>query len=214
MARIGRRPYHTRGILSRLLEHVRGREQKLVRCVGDAPILLLSYPRGHEEVAAEVEAAYAHTLPSLPPATLGRYQEALRRLPAIVVVLLRPLNPCGCLGHHHPKGTESRLTRRLAAELAGEVGEIDLAWQGIRDWQPLPLSSLAAAGLGEKLASMHFTAALLAVLLHELDHLAHPDLGEREIRLSSNDFYAALMEELVGKESGRSYGMAATSPTD
>jgi len=58
---------HPCGILVRLLERLRGREQLLVRAAGDLPLLLLSYPRGGLPVAREIEAAYAHTLPRLSP---------------------------------------------------------------------------------------------------------------------------------------------------
>ncbi len=208
-----RRPeYHTPGLLRRLLERLRGREQKLVRAAGEGPILLLSFPTGAAAVAEEVEAAYIHTLPSVSPATLGPYVRTLGRLPVLVVVLLRPLNPCGCLGHHHPRGAESRLARRLIADLGSPVGEIDLAWEAIRRWQPRPLASLAAVGFEDRLAEVHFSAALLAVLLHELDHVAFPDKPEREIRANSNQFYSALMDDLVLNEYGRRYGMAAPSP--
>jgi hypothetical protein len=56
---------HPRGILARLLERLRGREQLLVRVADDLPLLLLSYPRGGLSVAREIEVACAHTLPRL-----------------------------------------------------------------------------------------------------------------------------------------------------
>jgi hypothetical protein len=60
---------------------------------------------------------------------------------------------------------------------------------------------------------MHFEAAILAVLLHELHHLAFPDKNEREIRITSNQFYTDVMRELVMRESGHDYGMA-TPPAE
>jgi hypothetical protein len=192
---------------ARLMERVRGREQRLVRGGVPGPLLLLSFPRA-EAAALEVEAAYAHLLPSLPPEIRSRYEHVLRRMPAVVVVLLRPRNPCGCLGHHHVKGAESRLTRRLRADLGDSVGEVDLAWEAIREWQPLPLSAMAAEASGEQLEHLHFGAALLAVLLHEMEHLAFPDKAEREVRTTSNEFYSVVMEELVRQGGGPSYGMS------
>jgi hypothetical protein len=203
---------HMPGLFHRLVERLRGREQLLVRAGTGFPLLLITYPSGKEWVARELETAYAHTLPGLRQDTLSLYANALAAAPTMVVVLLRPLNPCGCLGHHHPRGTESRLTRRLAADLGSSVGEIDLAYEGIRAWTPLPLSSLAAGDLGDKLDTLHWEAALLAVLLHELDHLAFPQKNEREIRTTSNQFYTATMQELVMRESGLRYGMAVPPP--
>lgn len=199
---------HVPGLFKLLVERLRGREQRLVRGSGEGPLLLVSYPSGHRSAAEDVESAYARLLPALPPEIRTRYEAVLQRLPAMVVVLLRPKNPCGCLGHHHVKGAESRLTRRLRADMGDAVGEVDLAWEAIREWQPLPLSSMAAGALGGKLGAIHFEAALLSVLLHELEHLAFPDHAEREVRTSSNDFYSAVMEELVRQEGGPGYGMS------
>ncbi len=201
-----------RGILAAAVDRLRGRSQLLVRAGDDRPLLLLSYPRGADAEAREIEAAYAHTFRRLSPATRGMYESLLAAAPSMVVVLLRALNPCECLGHHHPRGAESRLARRLAADLNEPIAEIDLAYEGIRRWQPEPLSSLAAGELGERLAALHFQAAALAVLLHELEHLVFPDRSEQEIRTRSNHFYTAVMAELVAEESGAAYGMASSPP--
>lgn len=203
---------HPQGILRGFLERLRGREQVLVRADDDLPLLLLSVPRGAVEVAREIEAAYSHTLHRLSPETRNPYRQVFEALPGIVVVILRPLNPCECLGHHHPRGAESRLTRRLAADLGEPVGEIDLAYEGIRKWQPEPLSTLATGDLGGKLDSIHFQAGVLTVLQHELEHLVFPERSEAEIRTRSNRFYTAAMEELVAEESERGYGMASPPP--
>lgn len=207
-----RRRIHPRGVLEHLLERLRGREQRLVRAGPEMPLLLLSYPRGGEAVARETEAAYAHTWPRLSEEARAHYEKLFPLLPAMVVVLLRPRNLCDCLGHRHPRGAESRLTRRLAADLGSSVAEIDLAYEAIRRWQPQPLSSMAAGELGPRLDDIHFQAAVLAVLLHELEHLAIPLSAEQETRARSNWFYARAMEELVSEESGVAYGMASRLP--
>jgi hypothetical protein len=203
---------HPRGFLETFVDRIRGREQLLVRAGDDLPLLLLSVPRGGLDTAHEIESAYAHTLGRLSPGIRDVYRPVFASLPGIVVVILHPLNPCECLGHHHPSGTESRLTRRLASDLGEPVGEIDLAYEGIRRWEPEPLSSLAAGDLGGKLAEIHFQAGVLAVLLHELEHLVFPERSEQEIRTRSNHFYTAAMEELVAEESGAGYGMASSPP--
>lgn len=212
MRRIGAPVVQLPGVFRTLVERIRGREQRLVRAAEHMPLLLLSYPRGRSDIAAEVEAAWARTFRSLGAAVREPYERLFRSLPPVVVVLLRPRNLCGCLGHHHPRGTESKITRRLAADLGSALGEIDLAYESIRDWQPQPLSSMAAGELGPRLGELHFQAALLAVLLHELEHLARPEERERHVRLRSDRFYAAVMEELVSGETGGSYGMARPSP--
>lgn len=206
------RSLHPPGLLHRLVERIRGREQLLVRPGAGFPLLLITYPRGKESVARQLEVTYAHTLPALPKEIREPYAAVLAALPAMIVVLLRPLNPCGCLGHYHPQGTESRLTRRLSADLGSPVGELDLAYEAIRGWEPQPLSSLAAGDLGQTLSELHFEAALLAVLLHELHHFAFPDKNEREIRVTSNQFYTDAMREFVMRESGHDYGLTAPPP--
>ncbi len=207
-----RRRIHPRGVLERLLERLRGREQRLVRAGAEMPLLLVSYPRGGEAVAREIEVAYAHTWPRLSAEARAPYEKFFPLLPTLVVVLLRPHNLCDCLGHRHPRGAESRLTRRLAADLGSAVAEIDLAYEAIRGWQPQPLSSMAAGDLGPRLDDLHFQAAVLAVLLHELEHLAIPLSAEQETRARSNGFYARVMQELVAEESGAVYGMASPLP--
>ena len=206
--RAQKRVVHPPGLFRRLAEWIRGREQLLVRPEAGFPLLLVTYPRGKVEVARRLEAAYTHTMPALDKELAGGYLEVLRTLPALVVVLLRPINPCTCLGHFHPPGTESRLTRRLAGDLGSRVAEVDLAYEGIRNWDPTPLSSLAAGDMGGTLAELRFEAAMLAVLLHELHHLAAPDQPERIIRAESNKFYAGLLREFVKRESGNDYGMS------
>jgi hypothetical protein len=195
----------------RFIERLRGYEQRLVRPGAGYPLFLLSYPRGQEEAVAEVEAILGHRLPHLPRRILEPYADTLANLPAMVVVILRPRNPCRCLGHFHPAGTESRLARRLSSELGSYVGELDLAHESIRNWEPHPISALAAGDLGVPLTDLHFEAALLAVFLHELQHVAFPNREERDIRSASNTFYMDLMQELVSREGGATYGMNAKS---
>lgn len=207
--RSARRLPHPQGLLRRFVERLRGREQILVRPPAGLPLLLVVYPRGRQDVARLLEIAYVHTLAGLPARIVEPYAPALAMLPPIVVVLLRPENPCGCLGHWHPPGTESRVARRLASDLSSPVAEIDLAYEAIRRWEPQPLASLAAGEQAGAVAEIHFEAALLAVLVHELDHLARPQAREREIRTASNEFYTAIMRELVLGATGRHYGMIA-----
>jgi hypothetical protein len=208
-ARISREKVHPPSLLGQIIERLRGRDQRMVTAGDRFPMLLLDYPKGGHTATREIEFAYTRVLPSLPPAVTECYDGMFPHLPALVVVILRPLNTCTCLGHHHPEGTESRLTRRLAGEMKSTVGEIDLAYEGIRTWRPQPLSTLAAGDMAGKFAELHFQAGVLAVLLHELDHLAFPEKAEREIRTGSNQFYEAVMSELVSREGGTGFGMSA-----
>lgn len=196
------------------MERVRGREQLLVRPGEGFPLFLLAYPKGEEDAIEEIETILAHRLPMLPHRIIEPYAPTLAALHGIVVVVLRPRNTCECLGHCHPRGTESRLARRLASDLNSPVGEIDLAYEAIRKWEPHPISSLAAGELGGQLQALHFQAAFLGVFLHELEHLVFPNKVERDIRATSNDFYMNLMQELVSQAGGAGYGMNASAPPD
>lgn len=198
---------HTPGLLKSIVERLRGREQLLVRGLREWPLLLLRFPRGARAIAEELQDAWLHTLASLAAPGADCYRGMLRRMPPLVVVQLRERNHCTCLGHHHPAGTESRFTRNLAAETGGPVGEIDLAWEAIRAWQPNPLSALAA-GVEPSFAALQFRTAMLTVLLHELEHLAYPDRHEQAVRGASDAFYTAALDELLRQEGAVQYGMA------
>jgi len=190
------RRVHSPGIFRLLWEKMRRWEQMLVRGPEEWPLLLLSFPGGERHIAEELRAAWLNTLPLLQSPAAEPYLRMLRELPPVVVVLLRRRNVCTCLGHHHPRGTESRLTRSLVGDSGEEVGEIDLAWEAIRNWRPHPLATLALQD-HPSFEELHFRTALLTVLVHELEHLAHPDHEENAVRRSSDEFYASVLAELL-----------------
>jgi hypothetical protein len=201
---------HPRSILAELVDWLRGRDQLLVRAGDDLPLIVLSYQSGQAAYAEEVQAALRHTYRQLSPAMRERYGHILPLLPSLVVVVLRARNACSCLGHYHPPGTEGRAARRLKADTGLRVGEIDLAVEAIRRWEPLPLASLAAQpppDLRPELEEFRFRTALLAVLLHELEHLAFPEREEHEVRHRSTEFYSASLREFFSQEFGGSYGI-------
>jgi hypothetical protein len=201
---------HPRNIVWEIIDHIRGREQMLVRSAEELPLIVISYPRGNLAYAESLEYSITRTYKLLSPATRQRYTPVMPHLPSLVVVVLRARNPCSCLGHHHPVGTQSRMGRRLASDTGLPVGEIDLAVEAIREWEPLPLAALAAepaAGDRRELEQFRFHVALLAVFLHELEHLAFPDHGEQQVRQRSTEFYAASLREFFSEELGVNYGI-------
>ena len=201
---------HPRGILWEIVDWIRGREQLLVRAGEELPLVVISYPRGNLGFAEALQAAICRTYKLLTAGTRQRYTSVLPRLPSLVVVVLRARNTCTCLGHHHPPGTEGRMARRLSSDTGLRVGEIDLAVEAIRRWEPLPLSALAAepaAMQRPELKEFRFHIALLAVFLHELEHLAFPEHDEQQVRRRSTDFYAASLREFFSEELGVSYGI-------
>jgi hypothetical protein len=201
---------HPRSLFSELVDRLRGRDQLLVRAGDDLPLIVVSYPRGRSSDVETLQSAITVTYRQLPLEIRQRYSPILPRLPSLVVVVLRLRNTCSCLGHHHPPGTESRIARRLKADTGLPVGEIDLAVEAIRQWEPRPLSSLAAQpppALRPELEEYRFHTALLAVFLHELEHLAFPDHEEPEVRQRSTEFYLASLREFFSQQLGGSYGI-------
>ena len=201
---------HPRGLLLEMIHRLRGREQMLVRAGEELPLVVISYPRGNMALAEALQAALCHTYRLLSPETRQRYTPVLPHLPSLVVAVLRARNPCTCLGHHHPPGTEGRMARRLSSDTGLRVGEIDLAVEAIRRWEPMPLAALAAQPAGadrEEIQEFRFHIALLSVFLHELEHLAFPEHREQEVRKRSTEFYAASLREFFSEELGLSYGI-------
>ena len=206
---------HSRGLLAEVIDRIRGRDQTLIRAGDELPLVVASYPRGRLGFATSLQSALCSTYPSLTGELRDGYRDVLEKVPTLVVAELRPRNACTCLGHRHLPGTESRLARRLMADTGRRVGEMDLAVEAIRSWEPLPLSGLAVSGdeyerdeasLAE-LEYRRFHTALLAVFLHELEHLAYPKREEGLIRRRSNELYAAAMRDYVASQFGVAYGI-------
>ena len=205
---------HSRGLLARAMDRLRGQDQLLIRAGDELPLVVASYPRGRDIFAASLQSALSGTFPAFSDQVRGAYRDVLERVPSLVVAVLRSRNACGCLGHHHLPGTEGRLSRRLMADTGQRGAEIDLAIDAIRDWEPLPLSDFAVAAPIEilknesaELEYHRFHTALLSVFLHELDHLAFPKRGEKEIRTRSNEFYVGAMRDFVSQHFGIAYGI-------
>lgn len=203
---------HSPGVLYGLWRSLRGGEQVLARPAEELPLVTIACARGEREGALELKAALEETWRTIPEAVRRHYAPVLRLMPPMMVVLLRRRNPCGCLGHHHRRGTESRLARRLRSLSGVEVGELDLAYEAIREWQPAPLAHTAAAevagpGAAEELALFRFRLALLDVFLHELHHLAAPQADEAEIRRHSAQFYEAALAAFTRQHYGLEYGL-------
>lgn len=195
----------------RLASAVCGKAQRLIHAGDALPFVVATYPRQSSWFAVELSDALRLTFPALPSRITDSYGDALSRVPSVVVADLREANSCTCLGHHHPSLIHSRLTRSLQADTGGSVGEIDLAVGSIRTWNPLPLAGLAAACKDDGpqvFEDIRFHAALLAVFLHELEHVAYPERAEAEIRTRSNQFFVDAVSELLGFE----FSIAAELP--
>jgi len=200
---------HPQGLLRQFYLWLRGTEQILVRPAAELPLVLISYAKGDREGMERLRESLEATWLTLPETFRQRYAEVLSQVPPFVVVLVRRRNLCTCLGHHHPPGSESRLTRRLRSMSGVPTGEIDLAYEAIRDWEPQPLSypALHSAAEAAEFQSFQWQLALLAVFLHELHHLVKPAESERHVRGQSQKFYEDALAHFVAERFGVEYGL-------
>lgn len=203
---------HSAGILWRLYVGLRGSEQVLVRPAPELPLALIVHSRRERAPAAELRGALEETWLTIPADIRRQYDAVLQKAPPMVVVILRRKNACGCLGHYHPPGTESRIARKLRAMSGVPVGELDLAFQAIRGWQPLPLSDLAVEPVvgqadREEMDVFRYRLSMLDVFLHELDHYAVPRDPEHAVRARSQRFYAEVLDAFMQARFGVRYGL-------
>jgi hypothetical protein len=203
------RRIHPQGLLRLIFRWLRGTEQILVRPAAELPLVLISYGKGDAEGMKHLKESLEGTWRTLPETYRKRYADVLAKVPAFVVVLLRRRNVCTCLGHHHPPGSESRLTKRLRSMSGVTTGEIDLAYEAIREWEPQPLSfpALQSAADTEEFLSFQWQLALLAVFLHELHHLVGPSVPENEVRGQSQRFYEDVLSNFVSSRFGMQHGL-------
>jgi hypothetical protein len=135
------------------------------------------------------------------------YAEVLQPAPGLLVVQFRRSNVCGCLGHRHVLVKEGPFAEPHEAFGGLPVGEIDIAYERVASWQPLPLTDTALDAkffAGSRFKEFHaqqFRLRLLSVLLHEINHLVSSQAPERSVRERSLTFYrealASYVEEAV-----------------
>ncbi len=198
------------GLWRRLWDRLRGREVRVFESLDALPILVVRHPRTRRgaEAAESLRTAWMQLLTVMEPDPLEVYRDVLNALPAMVVVRFEERNAGGVLGHACPRGLESAATKRLQAETGLAVGEMDLAYELIAEWQPRPLASLASGAKAMDDGELRYRVSLLAVLFHELEHLAFPEREERQVRRRSDAFYEAALEA-GARGVGSRYGLNA-----
>ena len=184
------------GLGGHWLEKLRGRAEILID-PPELPLTVASYVRGRLKHALQLQTALRETFPRLPQRLRDLYRPVVERAPSMVAVILRSRNVGGCLGHAHL--VLSPVAKRLSDQTGRDVAEMDLALDNIREWEPRPLARLAAEGLTppdtrDQITRYRYQLAVLSVYLHELEHIAFPDTGERHIRARSDELYYEGME--------------------
>lgn len=203
---------HSPGLLWRLYVALRGSEELMVRPAAGLPLVLIAHSSRARTAAEEFRGALVETWLTIPQAVRDLYADVLAGVPSMVVVILRSRSLCRCLGHFHPPGTETGIARKLRATSGVPVAELDLAFQGIREWNPLPLSDLAVTpAVSEEdrpeVDLFRFRLALLDVFLHELHHYSHPGAAEITVRQLSQRFYAEALDAFMTARFGVRYGL-------
>lgn len=206
------RGIHAKSLSVQLWDRMRGVSETLVEARNGLPPVDAIFPKGRDDLANALTETLHFTFPALPADATASYQDVIKRLPALVVVELRSQNVCNCLGHHHDGPNLSRRSRSLASQIDGPVGEIDLAVDAIRRWEPRPLSSLAVShddpSTQEALDQTRFHSALLSVFLHELEHLVFPARPESAVREHSDNFYVNILNFQFADRFGLPYSIA------
>lgn len=194
----------------RLWDRLRGQEVRVFESVEALPILVVRHPRTRRgaEAAESLRTAWVQLLTVMEPDPREVYADVLRALPPMVVVRFEERNAGGVLGHACPRGLESAATKRLQAETGLPVGEVDLAFRLIAEWQPRPLASMASGAAAMDDGELRYRVSLLSVLFHELEHLAFPEREERMVRKRSDAFYEAALEAGV-RGVGSRYGLGS-----
>jgi len=212
MPRRNRSGIHAKSLSAHLWARIRGVSETLIEARHGLPPVDAVFPNGRRDLADALTDTLHFTFPALPKDSIDSYREVLDRLPPLIVVELRSRNVCQCLGHHHEGPNLSNRSRSLAKQIDGEVGEIDLAVDAIRGWEPRPLSSLAVASADpaarEALAETRFHSAMLSVFLHELEHLVFPSRPESAVRGHSDSFYLNILNFQFADRFGVSYSLS------
>ncbi len=167
------------------------------------PVVVVAYSFRDAVVAAEFAAAVERDWSQVPDPCRQAYDEILFRAPGFVVAQLRRTNVCGCLGHRHVVVKEGPFVEPHEA-LGGEsCAEVDIAFERVKAWQPLPLSDTALDTKflsGSRLEEFHavqFRLRLLSVLLHEVNHWVFPFESEASVRKRSLAFYRDALASYV-----------------
>lgn len=89
------------------------------------------------------------------------------------------------------------------------VGELDLAFEAIREWNPLPLSHLALSleNAEDEFTSFQLQLGLLAVFLEKLHQLVSPGEPEEAVRGQCQAFYSEVLSHFVTEHYRVEYGL-------
>lgn len=170
---------------------------------GEGPLLVVAHPSRAVSYARLLARSVEEDWRHVPASARARYVEVLEGVPRLVVVQLVRRNVCGCLGHRHVLVKEEPFAVPHDAFGGMTVGEVDIAYERVQNWQPLPLSDTALdtrfleGTRLDEFRALQFRLRLLSVLLHEMHHLVAPQVPESEVRGRSISFYRDSLADYV-----------------
>ena len=193
---------------ARWRQWLKGRRYRITRFSDrPSPLVVIAHSFRDDAMARLFALVIERDWASVPGPCREAYDEILFKAPELIVVQLRRKNLCRCLGHRHPVVRETPFAEHHEAFGGARVGEMDIAWLTVRQWQGLPLSDLALDTKfleGPRLEEFHatqFRLRLLSVFLHETNHLAASYEPESAVLTRSLGFYrdslAAYVEETL-----------------
>lgn len=198
----------TQSRAARWRQWLRGRRYRVTRFSDrTTPLIVIAHSFRDAAMARLFARVIERDWTSVPAACREAYDDILFKAPELTVVQFRRKNLCRCLGHRHPVVREEPFAEHHEAFGGARVGEMDIAWQTVREWQGLPISDLALdtkfleGSRLEEFHAMQFRLRLLSVFLHETNHLAASQEPESAVLTRSLGFYrdslAAYVEETL-----------------
>ncbi len=183
---------------------LRGRRYLATRFLDRAkPLIVVAHSFRDRSRAHQLSQAIEQDWFLAPDRSREAYEEILLKAPGLVVVQLRRMNLCGCLGHRHVFVQEVPFKELHEAFRGENVGELDLAYDRIGTWAALPLSDTALDARYHEgtrhrdFQAQQFRLRVLSVFLHEVNHLVFPRESESTVRERSLAFYRESLAHYV-----------------
>jgi len=185
-------------------EWASGRRYRVTRFLDrPTPLVIVAHSFRNAVKARQVALAVEQDWAAVPNRCRESYDEVLFNAPRLIVVQLRRSNVCKCLGHRHVAVKEPPFAEPHDAFGGASVGEMDIAYERVENWQALPLTDTALDTKflqGSRLDEFHaqqFRLRMLSVLLHETNHLVFPHEPEVLVRQRSLGFYSEALASYV-----------------
>jgi hypothetical protein len=167
------------------------------------PLVVVAHSRRDAAKALEIVRAVERDWADAPPECREAYGEILEDSPKLVIIQFRRTNICGCLGHRHVIVKEPPFAEPHEALGGDPAGELDIAYERVEKWLALPLTDLAldaqfvAGSRLREFQAERLRLQFLSILLHEINHMVHPQEPEVSIRGRSLAFYRDALAKYV-----------------